>query len=146
LAEPASRRDTARIARGAGALALCAALALGAGAARGASPVPAADCIASPHDRIILSADTADPDVFVWDDQMRLVEYSLGQWSDTRSIMVHTVLAHPGTQAVVLTCLRGAVHARYAAVDEDAVRLRLTSGPYRGRFGWVSSRDVHPAR
>jgi hypothetical protein len=140
LAELASYRDAARITR------IICALAFAAAAAFGASAARAADCAASPRDRIILSADTADPDVFVWDDEMRLIDYSLGRWSDTRSIMIHTVLAHPGTQAFVVGCVRGALHSRYAAAGDDAIRLKMTSGPYRGRFGWVSSRDAHPAR
>lgn len=140
MAEPASHRHAARIGRAVCALAFATAVALDASAGR------AAECAASPRDRIVLAADAPDPDVFVWDEATRLIQYSLGKWSNTRSIMLHTVLAHPGTQAVVVACVRGAVHTKYAAGADDALRLRMTSGPYRGRFGWVSSSDAHPAR
>lgn len=103
-------------------------------------------CVATPRDRVVLAADTSDPDVFVWDDRFRLTEYALGRWGDTRSVMVHTVLAHPGTRAVVLACLPGALHPKYSVVREDAVRVTMLTGPYRGRSGWVAARDVHPQR
>ncbi len=95
---------------------------------------------------MILSADAVDPDVFVWDDRMRLVAYALGDWGDTRAVMDHTVLAHPGTQATVLSCAAGVIRPKYGEVSEDAVRVKMTSGPFRGRTGWVASGDVHPSR
>jgi hypothetical protein len=140
LAEPPSHRQSGRITRIAWTLTLAATFGLGPGAAR------ADDCAASPQAVIILSADSADPDVFVWDDLSRLAGYSRGTWAGTSSVMAHTVLAHPGTRAVVLACLHRALRAKYSVAEDDAVRVRMVSGPYRGRFGWVASPDVHPAR
>jgi hypothetical protein len=141
LAEPSSRRNhPARVIRIACAFAFAASVAFDACAGR------AAACVANPRDRVFLAADTSDPDVFVWDDRFRLTEYALGRWGDPRSVMVHTVLAHPGTRAVVLTCLPGALHPKYSAATEDAIRVTMLSGPYRGRSGWVAARDVHPER
>jgi hypothetical protein len=140
LAEFASHRQSGGLTRIAAALALAATFGLGASAAR------ADDCAASPQARIVLAADSADPDVFVWDDLSRLAGYSRGTWAGTSAIMAHTVLAHPGTKAVVLACLHRALRAKYSVAEDDAIRVRMLSGPYRGRFGWVASPDVHPAR
>jgi hypothetical protein len=142
LAEPASRRHAVRLVRVAAALALAALACAGALASRHA------ECAANPGDRVVLAADASDPDVFVWDEESRLIDYALGQWGDTRSLMIHTLLAHPGTQASVISCVQGVVRSKFSSttVEKDAVRVRLTSGPYRGRFGWVTSSDIHSAR
>ncbi len=103
-------------------------------------------CSVSPGGRVTLASDAVDPDVFLWDSRERLIDYTAGQWGNTRTIFVHTVLTEPGTSALVVACLPGAAHSRYALEDEDAVGIRLTSGPNRGRYGWVLSTDVHLMR
>jgi len=96
--------------------------------------------------RVSLMSDAADPDVFLWDSRQRLIDYSAGQWGDARAIFAHTVLARPGTSAVVVACESGVAHPRYQSGSQDAIGVRIMSGPYRGRSGWVLSSDVHPLR
>ncbi len=92
---------------------------------------------------VALMSDASDPDVFLWDSSERLVDYAAGQWGDARLIFAHTVLARPGTPAVVVSCVSGIAHPRFQIGSQDAVGVRIMSGPYRGRFGWVLSSDVH---
>jgi hypothetical protein len=96
--------------------------------------------------RVSLMSDAADPDVFLWDSRQRLIDYAAGQWGDARAIFAHTVLARPGTSAVVVSCESGVAHPRYQSGTQDAIGVRIMSGPYRGRSGWVLSSDVHPLR
>ncbi len=105
---------------------------------------PPSLCSVAPGGRVLLASDAVDPDVFLWDSRERLVDYTAGDWGNTRTIFVHTLLTEPGTAAMVVACLPHAAHQRYAPGDEDAVGVRLTSGPNRGRYGWVLSSDVHP--
>ncbi|MEA2688038.1 MAG: hypothetical protein QOD51_645, partial [Candidatus Eremiobacteraeota bacterium] len=83
-----------------------------------------------------------DPDVFVWDAKQRVVDYSHGTWRDSSEVMVHTMLAKPGTHAVVVQCFPGAVH-KEGNDPRDLIGIRLTTGPNKGRYGWVTSDDVH---
>ncbi|GAC1454017.1 MAG: hypothetical protein PVSMB8_12720 [Vulcanimicrobiaceae bacterium] len=53
------------------------------------------------------------------------------------------MLAKPGTRAVIVQCEHGIVRPKYVADARDAVGVRLVNGPNRGRYGWVSSQDVH---
>ncbi len=94
--------------------------------------------------RVSLMSDAADPDVFLWDSRERLIDYAAGQWGDARAIFAHTILARPGTAAVVVSCDSGVAHPRFQAGAQDAVGVRIMSGPYRGKFGWVLSSDIHP--
>ncbi len=107
---------------------------------------PPALCAATPGGSLVLSSDASDPDVFVWDSRDRMASYASGSWSNTHAIFSHTVLAEPGTRALVVSCVPGAAHPKFALGDVDAVGVKLTSGPYRGRFGWVLASDAHPAR
>jgi hypothetical protein len=96
--------------------------------------------------RVILQSDAVDPDVFVWDSRDRLVEYAAGRWGTTRAVFSHTVLAEPGTQAAVVACVPGIAHPKFAASDQDAIGVRLLSGTYRGKYGWILSGDAHGIR
>lgn len=106
----------------------------------------AALCTATAGGRVILASEAVDPDVFLWDSRQRLIDYSAGQWGSTRAIIAHTLLAEPGTQAVVVSCAPAAAHPKYATSDEDAVGVKIMTGPHRGRYGWVLSSDVRPWR
>jgi hypothetical protein len=108
--------------------------------------VAGALCAAAPGGRVLLESASVDPSVFVWDSRLRLVDYAAGQWGSTRAVVAHTLLAQPGTPAAVIACVAGAAHPKYALGDEDAVGVRLLGGPYRGRFGWVLSSDIHVPR
>ena len=87
-----------------------------------------------------------DPDVFVWDSRLLLVNYAAGIFDDAKSVMAHTTLAKPGTRAVVVSCITGVVKPKYVLVAYDAIGIRVTTGPYKGKWGWVASDDTHPIR
>ncbi len=123
----------------------CLALAIFA-AALGGTARAAALCTQTPGGKVILESDAVDPDVFLWDSRTRLVDYAAGQWGNTRAIFAHTVLAEPGTQATVVACVPAAAHPKYSTGDEDAIGVKIMTGPYRGRYGWVLSSDIHPSR
>jgi hypothetical protein len=103
-------------------------------------------CAAPAGGRVVLESDAVDPDVFLWDSRTRLVNYAAGQWGNTRAIFAHTMLAEPGTLALIVSCIPSAAHPRFAAGNEDAIGVRVMSGPYRGRYGWVLSSDIHVPR
>ena len=109
-------------------------------------PALAAPCAAVSGSTIILKSAEIDPDVFVWDSKQRVIDYAAGTWRDTHDVLVHSVLAKPGTHAVVLQCDPGSVKPKYVADALDAIGIRLTSGPNKGRYGWVTSGDVHALR
>ncbi len=105
-----------------------------------------ADCSAAPGGRVVLESDAVDPDVFLWDSRLRLADYAAGAWGNTRAIFAHTLLTGAGTQAVVIACVPAAAHPKFSSGDEDAIGVRVMSGPYRGRYGWVLSSDTHVPR
>jgi len=112
----------------------------------GATAAAGALCAQTAGGRVVLESDAVDPDVFLWDSRTRLVDYAAGQWGNTRAIFAHTVLAEPGTRAAVVACVPAAAHPKYSTGDEDAIGVKIMSGPYRGRYGWVLSSDIHPSR
>jgi hypothetical protein len=99
-------------------------------------------CKVSAGQRVLLESIDSDPDVFVWDSRVRLVEYAAGSFDKATQVMAHTILAKPGTTAIVSSCVAGAVRPAYSSVVYDAVGVKITSGPFRNRWGWVSSEDV----
>jgi hypothetical protein len=130
---PSSQRPLV-VVRVLGALALLVALSV---------PLQAAPCSGVPVGRaVFLKSGDIDPDVFVWDAKQRVVDYSHGTWRDSSEVMVHTMLAKPGTHAVVVQCFPGAVH-KEGNDPRDLIGIRLTTGPNKGRYGWVTSDDVH---
>ena len=109
-------------------------------------PLSARACSVEIGYRVVLIAEGADPDVFLWDSRSRLIDYSAGHWEDTKSIFAHTMLAHPGTHALVIACLPNAVRTKYASTAQDVVGVKVIRGPLRGRYGWVLSSDAHTTR
>ena len=77
---------------------------------------------------------------------LRLIDYAAGQWGNTRAIFAHTLLAEPGTQATVVACFPSVAHPKFSTGDEDAIGVKIMSGPHRGRYGWVLSSDIHLSR
>ena len=104
------------------------------------SPAPCALAVGTP---VTLRSTDFDPDVFVWDTRQRAIEYAGGHWKNTSDVMNHTLLAKPGTRAIVVACEAGSAQSRYANALEDTVGLKITAGPYRGKFGWVTAEDIH---
>ncbi len=94
----------------------------------------------------MLASDAPDPNVFVWDSRVRLIDYAGGNWANTRSVIDHTTLAVPGTRAIVVACHAKVIRPKYSADDEDLVGLKITHGPYRNRWGWVLSSDTREMR
>jgi hypothetical protein len=92
---------------------------------------------------VVLKSEDIDPNVFVWDSRQRIVDYAAGNWRSTHDVLDHTLLAYPGTRAIVVQCEAGIVKPKYLADVRDAVGVRIINGPARGRYGWVTSVDVH---
>ena len=113
------------------------------GAIAATSAARAAECPSSSGGRVVLASDAMDPDVFLWDSRTRMVDYAAGQWGNTRAIFAHTILARPGTQAVVVSCVSAAVRTKIGPGEEDAIGVKVVNGPHRGRYGWVLSTDIH---
>ncbi|HEY4440901.1 MAG TPA: hypothetical protein VGN14_10610 [Candidatus Elarobacter sp.] len=113
-------------------------------AALGTSVATAAPCALPAGKQVVLKSVEIDPDVFVWDSKQRVVDYAAGSWRSTREVLVHTVLAKPGTRAMIVQCDAGIVRQKYVSDTLDAVGIRLLDGPNRGHYGWVTSQDVRP--
>jgi len=112
-----------------------------------ATPAPADSCSTiGIGGQVVLKSGDLDPDVFVWDSKTRAADYASGNWRDTHDVITHTMLAKPGTHAQVISCQKDLIRSRYANATLDAVGIRLISGPYQGRYGWVTSEDVHTPR
>lgn len=101
-------------------------------------------CSMPPGSPAMLASDAIDPDVFVWDSRDRLIEWTGGRWGSSKEVLTHTTLAVPGTRALVVSCMPGVARRKYSDVNQDAVGIRLTSGQYKGKYGWVLSSDAHP--
>lgn len=92
---------------------------------------------------MILRSSDFDPDVLVWDSRQREIDYVSGNVTNAAEVLSHTLLSAPGAHAVVVACEAETAKPRFSAVAEDSVGIKITSGPNRGRYGWVSSGDVH---
>lgn len=107
------------------------------------APVVArADCTQLVGHRAVLLSNTYDPDVLFWDSRQRLMDYAAGNWDVDKALLPYALLARAGTQAVVTACQINSVHPKFRLAPMDAVGVRITSGPYKGRYGWVLSDDV----
>jgi hypothetical protein len=110
-----------------------------AGALTGASP---ADCRMHLHEKVALLGGMDDPEVFVWDSRFRLAAYQTGTYDVAKSLLPHAWVIPPGTRAIVIACVPNFVHPRYRGFTDDALGIIMLNGPYRGRSGWVMSRDL----
>lgn len=112
------------------------------------SPLPTtgSTCRVRTGERILLASVSHDPNVFVWDARARLVDYAAGRHGTIDDVVRHALLVKPGTRAIVAMCAGGVVKLRYVVDPYDAVGLKITAGPYRNRWGWVNSDDIHPIR
>ncbi|MBV9149556.1 MAG: hypothetical protein JO024_06810 [Candidatus Eremiobacteraeota bacterium] len=102
-----------------------------------------ADCSSMPGSQIALFSGNYDPDVLVWDSRHRLLAYATDSYQVAKLLLPHAILARAGTTAVVTSCHRNAIHQKYRPAPSDVVGVRMTSGEYRGRNGWVMVEDVH---
>jgi hypothetical protein len=108
-----------------------------------AFPVNASTCALTPGAPVMLRSSDFDPDVLVWDSRQRAIDYVSGNIKSTSEVLTHTLLSKPGTHAVVIACDPASAKPRFAPLAEDTVGIKITSGPNRGRYGWVSSGDAH---
>jgi hypothetical protein len=107
----------------------------------------ATDCRFQIAERIFLASYSSDPNVFVWDNRDRLVAYAAsGGYAAINDVVRHSLLVKPGTQAIVAMCRANVVRRRYVTDPSDAVGIKITVGPLRNHWGWVSSEDVHELR
>jgi hypothetical protein len=100
-------------------------------------------CSAGNGMHVTLFGGVDDPDVLVWDSRARLMSYSSGSSDARKFLLPHALLTRPGTKAKVVSCYAGLVHSKFRLDAEDAVGVLILSGKYRGRYGWVSSGDIH---
>lgn len=108
-----------------------------------ASPVNASPCSLTTGAAVVLRSSDFDPDVLVWDSRQRAIDYVSGNIKSASEVLTHTLLSKSGTHAVVVACDPGSSKPRYTSLAEDTVGIKITSGPNRGRYGWVSSGDAH---
>jgi hypothetical protein len=108
-----------------------------------ASPADASSCALSTGVTVVLRSSDFDPDVLVWDSRQRAIDYVSGNIKSASEVLTHTLLSKSGTRAVVIACDPLSSKPRYSSVAQDTVGIKLTTGPDRGRYGWVSSGDAH---
>ncbi len=108
-----------------------------------ASQADASSCSLSTGAAVVLRSSDFDPDVLVWDSRQRAIDYVSGAMKNTSDVLTHTVLSKSGTHAIVVACDPLSSKPRYSSVAQDTVGVKLTSGPNRGHYGWVSSGDAH---
>lgn len=101
-----------------------------------------ADCRIRPHEKVALLGGMDDPEVFVWDSQFRLAGYQTGTYDVAKALLPHAWVVPPGTRAIVIACVPNFVHPRYRGFTDDALRIVMLSGPYRGKSGWVMRQDI----
>jgi hypothetical protein len=107
-----------------------------------AQAASADQCHATRGMHVTLFGGVDDPDVLVWDSRDRLLSYGAGSTDTRQFLLPHALLNRPGTSAIVQSCVGGVVHSKFRMDADDAVGVLITSGKYRGRYGWVSSSDL----
>ena len=105
-----------------------------------------AECAGQPGARVLLVSNNYDPDVLVWDSKQRLLDYEAGGWRVARILLPHALLARAGTRGILLSCESNIVHPKYQLAPADAAGIKLISGPYKGRYGWVMAADLRAHR
>jgi len=92
--------------------------------------------------RVVLYGGGDDPGVFLWDSRFRLRAYHLATFDEAQAMLPRALLVRGGTRAVVIACLPNFVQARYGLGLDDAVDVKILSGPMRGVSGWISGSDI----
>jgi hypothetical protein len=114
------------------------------GACLSAFRSPAAACGVKAGEAVVLASQDLDPDVFLWDSRDRLVRYAEGDYT-VDAVLKHTTLIRAYSRAIVVACRNAGLRPPYAASADpamDLVGVRVTSGGFRGHYGWVLSADV----
>jgi hypothetical protein len=111
------------------------------------SRAPVSACPLASGERIVLVSQELDPDVFVWDTRDHLVSYVQGDYN-VSLVLKHTILIRAFTGAVVLGCRSLTLRSSPESGEippSFMIGVRVTTGAFRGRYGWVASTDVrHP--
>lgn len=105
-----------------------------------------ADCRVRSGSRVVLYGNSGDPDVFVWDSKQRLLDYSSGTYDVDRMLVPHALLTRPGTRVIVVTCVPNIVHPKFQYAVDDAIGIKILTGSYRGRYGWIKATDMRTTR
>jgi hypothetical protein len=101
-----------------------------------------ASCHVRTDEHVVLFGVGDDPGVFLWDSRFRLRAYHAASFDEAQALLPHALLLSAGTRALVLRCYRNDVQPKYSLSPEDAVDVRVLTGPQRGRTGWVIGGDV----
>jgi hypothetical protein len=99
-------------------------------------------CHLRPGSRVVLYSAGTTPDVFVWDSRFRMNDYAAGTFDQRTALLPHALLAPPGTRGVVESCVVRFVQWKYDPRPDDAVGLRIVTGPLAGKRGWVTGSDA----
>ncbi len=105
-----------------------------------------ASCRLHAGQRVVLYGTGDDPGVFLWDSRFRLREYHHATFDEARAMLPRALFVAGGTRAIVLLCLQSFVQAPYGLGVDDAVEVRVLSGPLHGRTGWVAGSDAQTLR
>jgi hypothetical protein len=108
-------------------------------------PALASGCALANGQVLVLRSSDFDPDVLVWDTRKRAIDYVNAIHVSANEVLSHTLLSEPGTRAIVVMCDPASVKPKYSDDVLDTVGIKITSGPHKGRYGWVTSDDVHTA-
>lgn len=108
---------------------------------RCAIAAPAA-CHVRPSERVVLFGFGDDPGVFLWDSRFRLRAYHAASFDEAQALLPHALLLAAGTRALVIRCYGEDVQPKYSLRPEDAVDVRVLTGPDRGSIGWVIGGDI----
>lgn len=91
--------------------------------------------------QVVLYGTSDDPDVFIWDSREHMFEYSKAPFDQAQELLMHALLAPPGTRAKVTFC--APYHpARDPEPPYKVVGIVITTGALRGDAGWVRSIDI----
>jgi len=105
---------------------------------------PAAACPVSRGAPLLLVSPELNPDVFLWDSSDRLVRYETGDY-DVETVLKHTTLVKAYSRAVAVSCKNTTIRPQYqpkAAGPFYLVGVKVATGRFRGRYGWVMSTDI----
>lgn len=91
--------------------------------------------------QVVLYGTSDDPDVFVWDSRARMFEYAKAPFARAQELLMHALLASPGTRAKVTFCERYRP-PRDPNPPYNVVGIVITGGALRGDAGWVRTSDV----
>lgn len=96
--------------------------------------------------RVVLFGAGDDPSVLLWDSRFRLRAYHLASFDEAQAMLSRALLVSGGTRAVTLSCIANFVQPRYGLSLDDALFVRILTGPLHGRTGWVIGSDARVMR